>query len=149
MSACPTSQSDIHKITLTDKQQDADAANAIERIRESEITVSDFDGAKRLLEAAGFTVRNYREEWRLDRVVFDLNTWPDFPAFLEIEGLDEPAVRAAADLLSLDLRQRRRALPPPPVPRHPLRTDPPVPLIRAVRPGGGRGGSGWRGCGGG
>lgn len=54
----------------------------------------------------GFTTlryqENYREEWRLDGVTYDLDTWPDLPTYLEIEGPDEAAVRAAATSLDLD-----------------------------------------------
>jgi adenylate cyclase class 2 len=48
---------------------------------------------------------NYREEWKLGEVTFDLDTWPDLPTFLEVEGPDEDAVRAAAEKLGLDLTQ--------------------------------------------
>lgn len=50
---------------------------------------------------------NYREEWQLGNVVFDLDTWPSLPTFLEIEGPDEPAVRQAAEQLGLDYAQAR------------------------------------------
>jgi len=62
-----------------------------------------------LLEAMGFKAlryqENYREEWKLGEVTFDLDTWPDLPTFLEVEGPDEDAVRAAAEKLGLDLNQ--------------------------------------------
>ncbi len=45
---------------------------------------------------------NYREEWHLDGVTYDIDTWPDLPTFLEIEGPDENAVRQAAKQLGLD-----------------------------------------------
>jgi adenylate cyclase, class 2 len=90
---------------LTYKQvagQDA----AIDSILEAEVGVSDFDAARNLLEAMGFTTlryqENYREEWELDGVVFDIDTWPDLPTFLEVEGPDEEAVKAAAAKLGLN-----------------------------------------------
>jgi adenylate cyclase, class 2 len=46
---------------------------------------------------------NYREEWKLGEVTLDLDTWPDLPMFLEVEGPDEAVVRAAVDKLGLDL----------------------------------------------
>jgi adenylate cyclase class 2 len=45
---------------------------------------------------------NYRDEWRLGAVVFDFDTWPNLPTFLEIIGPDEASVRNAATLLELD-----------------------------------------------
>lgn len=50
---------------------------------------------------------NYREEWRLGRVVFDFDTWPGLPTFVEIEGPDEPSVRQAAAAVGLDYAQAR------------------------------------------
>jgi len=97
-----------HRTTLTYKQTTADTS-AIDTTLEAEITVSDFEATKTLLEAMGFKAlryqENYREEWKLGEVTFDLDTWPDLPTFLEVEGPDEDAVRAAAEKLGLDLTQ--------------------------------------------
>jgi adenylate cyclase class 2 len=80
--------------------------SAIDRFLEAEVQVSDFRAAQTLLEAMGFEAlryqENYREEWVLDGVTFDLDTWPDLDPFLEIEGPDEVAVRRAAATLALD-----------------------------------------------
>jgi adenylate cyclase class 2 len=90
---------------LTYKQVTSDEAT-IDSTLEAEVEVSDFDGTKSLLEAMGFKAlryqENYREEWHLGGVVFDLDTWPDLPPFLEIEGPDEQAVRQAASSVGLD-----------------------------------------------
>jgi adenylate cyclase, class 2 len=95
-------------ITLTYKQTAGDTA-AIDRILEAEIGVSDFDATSQLLQAMGFTPQryqeNYREEWHLGDVTFDIDTWPDLPTFLEIEGLDEQSVRAATAAIGLDYGQ--------------------------------------------
>jgi adenylate cyclase class 2 len=45
---------------------------------------------------------NYRDEWRLGTVIFDFDTWPNLPTFLEIVGQDEASVRNATTLLELD-----------------------------------------------
>ena len=50
---------------------------------------------------------NYREEWRLGEVVFDFDTWPGLPTFVEIEGSDEVSVRQAAVALGLDYSRAR------------------------------------------
>lgn len=95
------------RTTLTYKEvNDGDSPVGIDSILEAEVEVSDFRGAQRLLEAMGFfTLRyqeNYREEWRLDGVTFDLDTWPDLPTYLEIEGPNEADVQHAASVVGLD-----------------------------------------------
>ena len=74
-----------HSVTLTYKQT-ASATAAIDSILETEIEVSDFDTTRRLLIAIGCRAlryqENYRQEWRLGDVRFDLDTWPDLPTFL-------------------------------------------------------------------
>lgn len=90
---------------LTYKQVAA-KESAIDSVLEAEVQVSDFDATRGLLEAMGFTAlrfqENYREEWHLDGVTYDIDTWPDLPTFLEIEGPDDVAVRQAAKDLGLD-----------------------------------------------
>ncbi len=97
-----------HRITLTYKQSTSDTSS-IDSTLEAEVTVSDFDATKGLLEAMGFKAlryqENFREEWKLGGVTFDLDTWPDLPTFLEVEGSGEEAVRDAAVRLGLDLAQ--------------------------------------------
>lgn len=95
--------------TLTLKQV-TDAA-AIDGTTEIETHVSDFHATAEILRRLGLReVRyqeNYREEWRLGDVLFDIDTWPDLPTFLEIEGPDEASVRRATTLLALDYTQAR------------------------------------------
>jgi adenylate cyclase, class 2 len=93
------------KTTLTYKQV-ANDDSSIDSILEAEIVVSDFNDTRALLEAIGFTAvryqENYREEWRLNGVTLDIDTWPDLPTFLEVEGPGEQAVRDTAAALGLD-----------------------------------------------
>lgn len=93
------------RITLTYKEAVSDGA--IDALHEAEIVVGDFDATRTLLLATGFRAvryqENYREEWRIDQVRYDLDTWPDLPTFLEIEGPDAESVRRAADALGLDM----------------------------------------------
>lgn len=95
-----------HRVTLTYKQT-ASTTAAIDSILETEIEVSDFDTTHRLLTAIGCRAvryqENYRQEWRLGDVRFDLDTWPDLPTFLEIEGPDAASVEAAAGKLGLSM----------------------------------------------
>jgi adenylate cyclase, class 2 len=94
-----------HRTTMTYKQTTS-ATSAIDTTLEAEIEVNDFAATRALLEAMGFVAvryqENYREEWKLDGVTFDLDTWPDLPTFLEIEGAGEDAVHAAATRLGFD-----------------------------------------------
>ncbi|GIG55702.1 hypothetical protein Lfu02_00740 [Longispora fulva] len=93
------------RIFLTYKQNTA-VPSAIDSVLETELEVSDFHATRTLLEAMGCTARryqeNYREEWTLHGVTFDLDIWPDLRPFLEIEGTDEAAVRRGAEVLGLD-----------------------------------------------
>ncbi|MGW8746047.1 class IV adenylate cyclase [Streptomyces sp. NPDC055794] len=95
--------------TLTLKQ--VTDGTRIDGTKEIETEVSDLDATADILRRAGLTeVRyqeNYREEWRLGEVVFDFDTWPGLPTFLEIEGPDETSVRQAAALLDLDYSEAR------------------------------------------
>jgi adenylate cyclase class 2 len=78
----------------------------IDGTTEIETEVSDLHAMAEILARLGLQqVRyqeNYREEWRLGEVVFDFDTWPGLPTFVEIEGSDEVSVRQAAVALGLD-----------------------------------------------
>lgn len=86
-------------------------SNTIDGTTEIETAVGDLDSMAEFLVTIGLReVRyqeNYREEWRIGDVIFDLDTWPDLPTFLEIEGPDESAVRRAAANLGLDYSQAK------------------------------------------
>jgi len=83
----------------------------IDGTTEIETEVGDLGAMAEILRGLGLTeVRyqeNYREEWQLGNVVFDFDTWPGLPTFVEIEGPDETSVREAAALLELDYAQAR------------------------------------------
>ncbi|MCX2971779.1 MULTISPECIES: class IV adenylate cyclase [Streptomyces] len=95
--------------TLTLKQ--VTDATTIDGTTEVETDVADLHAMAEILRRIGLReVRyqeNYREEWRLGEVVFDFDTWPDLPTFVEIEGPDEASVRQAAALLELDYSEAR------------------------------------------
>lgn len=95
-----------HQVTLTYKQTTG-GPSAVDTTLEAEIVVSDFELTKNLLEAMGFDAlryqENYREEWKLGEVTLDVDTWPDLPTFLEVEGPDEQSVHDAANMLGLSL----------------------------------------------
>ncbi|WP_433521645.1 class IV adenylate cyclase [Nocardia pseudovaccinii] len=95
--------------TLTLKQ--VTDASTIDGTTEIETTVGDLPAMAEILTRLGLReVRyqeNYREEWQLGDTVFDIDTWPSLPTFLEIEGPDEATVRRAATSLSLDYSAAR------------------------------------------
>ncbi|WP_067845410.1 class IV adenylate cyclase [Nocardia lijiangensis] len=90
--------------TLTLKQ--VTDASTIDGTTEIETTVGDLPAMAEILTRLGLREmryqENYREEWQLGDTVFDIDTWPGLPTFLEIEGPDEAAVRSAAASLGLD-----------------------------------------------
>ncbi|CAM3946138.1 class IV adenylate cyclase [Nocardia ninae] len=95
--------------TLTLKQ--VTDATTIDGTTEIETAVGDLHAMAEILVNLGLRqVRyqeNYREEWQLGDMVFDLDTWPGLPTFLEIEGPSESAVRLAATRLGLDYTEAR------------------------------------------
>lgn len=95
--------------TLTLKQ--VIDSTTIDGTTEIETEVTDLYAMADILRQIGLReVRyqeNYREEWRLGEVVFDFDTWPGLPTFVEIEGPDEASVRQAAALLDLDYAEAR------------------------------------------
>ncbi|MGW5017046.1 class IV adenylate cyclase [Streptomyces cacaoi] len=95
--------------TLTLKQ--VTDATSIDGTTEIETEVTDLHAMADILRHLGLReVRyqeNFREEWRLGDIVFDFDTWPDLPTFVEIEGPDEASVRHAAAQLELDYTQAR------------------------------------------
>lgn len=97
------------RCTLTLKQ--VTDATTIDGTTEIETTVGDVHAMGEILVELGLRqVRhqeNYREEWQFGEVVFDLDTWPGLPTFLEIEGPSEAAVRLAAARLDLDYAEAR------------------------------------------
>lgn len=92
------------KITLTYKQVVAD--NTIEGVKEIEIVVDNFELQKELLENVGLSSRNYqenyREEWQINGVKIDIDTWPAIGTYIEIEGKDEKSVVDTCKILGLN-----------------------------------------------
>ena len=76
------------------------------RHKEINLDVSDFEKAKDFLEAIG--LENYahqekdRTSWTYKDWRFDLDQYPEMPAYLEIEGKDESHIGEALRLLGLE-----------------------------------------------
>jgi adenylate cyclase class 2 len=78
----------------------------IDGTQEIEVEVSDFEKTRELLEACGIKHRGYQENRRnqyiLDDVEIDIDSWPMIPTYVEIEGKDEQSVMKMVDKLELD-----------------------------------------------
>lgn len=74
--------------------------------REAMAVVDDFYGIEKILSAIGLREKSYqetkRELWRIGDVEVTIDTWPWIPAFIEIEGTTEAAIREVVDRLNLD-----------------------------------------------
>ena len=68
----------------------------IDGTRELEITVSDFEKAKNILEELGYSPRDIQENKRVrylyQDIEIDIDTWPHIPTYVEIEGPDVETV---------------------------------------------------------
>jgi adenylate cyclase class 2 len=77
--------------------------------QELEFTVSDFDTARKFLEALGYTVsvmyEKYRATYALQGVLVTLDKMP-YGNFAEIEGPDGASIHQAAEALGLDWERR-------------------------------------------
>ncbi|BBC33512.1 uncharacterized protein SGFS_048060 [Streptomyces graminofaciens] len=97
------------RTTLTLKQ--VTDATHINGTTEIEIEVDDLAKTAELLTALGLRQvryqQNYREEWQLNGVTYDFDTWPELATFLEIESSSEAAVRDAVAALGLDYAHAR------------------------------------------
>lgn len=78
----------------------------IERQKEVEITVNDFNDAVTLLESIGCQKKAYqeslRELWELNGVDITIDEWPFLEPFVEVEGKSEPEVKAVSESLGFD-----------------------------------------------
>lgn len=77
----------------------------IDGTNELEIVVSDFDETNRILQKLGYKPRtfqeNFRIEYSLNGVNFDIDKWPLIPPYVEIEGTSEHEVLTAANALNI------------------------------------------------
>ena len=77
----------------------------IDGTSELEIVVSDFDETNCILQKLGYSPRtfqeNFRMEYSLNGVNFDIDKWPKIPPYMEIEGTSEQAVLDAIDMLGI------------------------------------------------
>lgn len=71
------------------------------------LEVNDYNDAVLLLQSLGLKIKaqqeTLREEWRLNDVELDIDTWPWLPTFVEIEGPSETSVKTIANQLGFDM----------------------------------------------
>lgn len=96
------------KITLTYKQVNELSLHGVE---EAEVEISNFDTMITILTASGLAPTTYqesrRETWQLDDVEVVLDEWPWLAPYIEIEGKNEDAVRAAVTALGISWEDAR------------------------------------------
>jgi len=96
---------------LTYKGPGSDFSEGIRSREEWEVTVSDFETMKKILESLGYVIQFTYEKYRTTYVYADAHVMLDempFGAFVEIEGRSPAEVKNLADGLNLD---KARAIP--------------------------------------
>ncbi len=97
------------KVTLTFKK----VVDGV--MKEAEIIVSDFDTTADILTLVGLSVKRYeenkREEWVLGEYIFDIDTWPLLPTYVEIEGPSLEGIQNIVEKLGFDWVKRVEASP--------------------------------------
>jgi adenylate cyclase class 2 len=93
------------KVTLSAKQHASDGK--MDSQKEHESIVDSFETTRDILLSSGLTQTGYqenkRETWKMqDGTLVELETWPQLPNYLEIEGKSSEAVQKTAELLGLD-----------------------------------------------
>lgn len=92
-----------NRITMSYKHLDNLSLSGMKEVC---LTVDDYEEAINFVKAVGLKPKaeqeTYREEWRLDNVEIDIDTWPWIPSYVEIEGPSEEAVQSIA--AKLDFR---------------------------------------------
>lgn len=88
-----------------------DGSTNDEGMEEIEIAVDSYDTTKLFLQKVGFIEKHEAEKkrtrWQKGETVFDIDTWPSLPTFLEIEAPTWEEVDAATALLGFDPKDRK------------------------------------------
>ena len=76
--------------------------------KEINVEVNSYQDTIDLLKASGLRAKaaqeTLREEWELDGVELDIDTWPWLPSYVEIEGHSEASVTKVANKLGFDMQ---------------------------------------------
>lgn len=89
--------------TLTVKHILADNGTKIQQMLETEMVVPSIKEANDLLEALGYSYKCYEEKKRITYILneheIDIDTWPQIPTYMEIEGKNEKDLEEILKLL--------------------------------------------------
>jgi len=92
------------KVELTVKHIYAKNNSKIQKVKELEIGVTDFEETNRILEAIGLVRRNYQEKTRYSfeykSAEIEIDIWPMLDAYMEIECDDEDLISEIIDKLN-------------------------------------------------
>lgn len=93
-----------NRITMSYKRLDKLSLSGMKEIC---LDVNDYDDAINFVKVCGLSPKavqeTLREEWELDGVELDIDTWPWLPTFVEIEGPSEAAVKTVVEKLGLKM----------------------------------------------
>ncbi len=91
------------EIRMTYKHRKADT---IDGTYEAEFAITDAEEAHRFLEGIGLEAVRWQEKYRhtfvQDGVLVDIDTWPQVPSYVELEGPSEDKIKTVATLLGLE-----------------------------------------------
>lgn len=93
-----------NRITMSYKHLDTLSLSGMKEIC---LDVNNYNDAINFVKACGLKPKalqeTLREEWELDGVELDIDTWPWLPSYVEIEGPSETAVKSVANKLGFDM----------------------------------------------
>ncbi len=94
-----------NKIVMTYKRIHENTLTGTEEVN---VEIDDYDAGVNFLKGIGLEAKAYqetlREEWKLDNVDIDIDTWPWLPPYVEIEGPSPQAVEDVATKLGFSLK---------------------------------------------
>lgn len=95
------------KVTLAIKHILANNGSGLQQMLETEIEVSSFEETKELLSQLGYSFKSYQEKKRITYSLFnhqiDIDTWPNIPSYMEIEGESEKDISHILEVLGYNL----------------------------------------------
>lgn len=96
------------KITMSLKVVDGDKMH---NQKETQLTVDNFEEARKLLLGIGCSEKAYqeskRELWSLDGVDITIDEWPFLEPFVEVEGKSEEQVKTVSEKIGFDYTQAK------------------------------------------
>ncbi|MEA1963109.1 MAG: CYTH domain-containing protein [Patescibacteria group bacterium] len=96
------------KITMSLKVIDGDQ---IHNQKETQLTVDNFEEARKFLTGIGCEEKAYqesrRELWEMDKVEITIDEWPFLEPFVEVEGKSEEQVRVVSEKIGFNYTQAR------------------------------------------